>query len=46
MLTLADMAEEGRRGAWEMLTLADKGGGGFWTPPFIAHITCEQPLIA
>ena len=26
-----------------MLTMADKGG--IWTPPFVADIICEQPLI-
>ena len=28
-----------------MLTMADKGGEGFWTPPFLADKVCEQPLI-
>ena len=23
-----------------------RGGGGVWTPPFLADIICEQPLIA
>ena len=27
-----------------MLTMADKGGGGVWTPPFLADLICEQPL--
>ena len=27
-----------------MLTMADKGGKGVWTPPFLADIICEQPL--
>ena len=27
-----------------MLTLADKGVGGVWTPPLWADIICEQPL--
>ena len=28
-----------------MLTMAYKGGRGVWTPPFLADIICEQPLI-
>ena len=28
-----------------MLTMADKGGGGVWTPSFLADIICEQPLM-
>ena len=27
-----------------MMTMADKGGRGVWTPPFLADIICEQPL--
>ena len=27
-----------------MLKMADKGGGGVWTHPFLADIICEQPL--
>ena len=29
----------------QFLTLADKGGGGVWTPPFLADVICEQPLM-
>ena len=25
--------------------MADKGGRGIWTPPFLADIICEQSLI-
>ena len=34
----------GGGGVWEMLTMADKGGGEVWTPPFLADIICEQSL--
>ena len=27
-----------------MLTMADEGGRGVWTLPFLADIICEQPL--
>ena len=27
-----------------MLTMAERGGGGVWTNPFLADIICEQPL--
>ena len=35
---------KGRRGVGGILILADKGGRGVWTPPFLADIICEQPL--
>ena len=41
MLTLV---EKLGRGFWQMLTLADKEGGGRLEPPFLADIICEQPL--
>ena len=28
-----------------MLTMADKGGRGIWTPLFLADIICEQHLL-
>ena len=33
-------------GEWvgEMLTLADEGGRGVWTPQILSDIICEQPL--
>ena len=42
---ITDMADERGMGAGQMLTLADKGGGGVLTPPLLADIICEQPLI-
>ena len=27
------------------MTLADKGGGWVFTPPFLVNVICEQPLI-
>ena len=35
---------KGRGGFGQILTLADKGGGGVWTPKFLADIICEHPL--
>ena len=34
---------KGRRGVGKILTLADKGGGGFGSP-FLVDMICEQPL--
>ena len=34
----------GEGGVGQFLTLADKGGRGVWTPPFLADVICEQPL--
>ena len=36
---------KGKEEVGEMLTLADKGGRGVLTPPFLADKICEQPLI-
>ena len=32
-------------GGGQFLTLADKWGGVVLTPPFLADVICEQPLI-
>ena len=45
---------KGGGGVGEMLTMAEKGGRGVgeiltmavWTPPFLADLICEQPLMA
>ena len=36
---------KGVGGVGEMLTVADEGGSGGLTPPFLAKIICEQPLM-
>ena len=35
---------EMKGGVRQMLTYLSKGGGGVWTPLFLADIICEQPL--
>ena len=35
---------KGGGGVGEMLSMADEGERGVWTPPFLADIICEQPL--
>ena len=41
----ADKLTKGGGGVGELLTMADKGGRGVWTPPLLADIICEEPLI-
>ena len=36
----------GGRGVGQFLPLADKGRRGVWTPPFLADVICEQPLVS
>ena len=39
-------SDEGGRGGKPISDLRlTRGGGGVWTPPFLADIICEQPLI-
>ena len=39
-----ETSDKGGGKVGQFLILADKGGGGVWTPPFLADIVCEQPL--
>ena len=37
------LSDKGGRGVGQFFTLA--GGGWVWTPPLLADVICEEPLI-